>query len=214
MKCIICGKSKAKRFCPAKNRDICAKCCGEKRGIEINCPFDCEYFIEGQKHHSQKIMKQRVQKEGVKPYVKKAELYQKNPEIFAQIEITIADSYRENRKINNRDLLTALEHAYKTFETEKKGIYYEYQSENTYANQITSKITSILRESLQKFNSKIFNIEFVLSVLNEFLNEVKFYSENDNNPHSYLIHIARYHQPKTEEKTKENLSSGGIILTP
>ena len=79
MKCIICGKGKAKRFCPAKNSNICPKCCGEKRGIEINCPLDCEYFIEGQKNHQQKITKQRLTEEGKKSYVKRAELYSKNP---------------------------------------------------------------------------------------------------------------------------------------
>lgn len=213
MKCIICGKGKAKRYCTAKKRNICARCCGEKRGIEINCPFDCEYFVEGQKHHSQKIMRQRVRKEGVKPYVRKAELYSKNPEVFAQIEIAIANSFRTNRRLNNLDLITALEHVYKTFETEESGIYYDYSGENTYANEISSTIIKILRESLQKYSSEVIDLEFVIETVKEFLGEAKFYSELDEDPQSYLIHLARYH-PLQENENKENVTSGGIILTP
>ncbi len=70
MKCVHCRKAKAKRYCPAKDDEICPKCCGEFRGIEINCPLDCEYFIEGQKNHQERIDKLRVQKEGIKTYVK------------------------------------------------------------------------------------------------------------------------------------------------
>lgn len=210
MKCIICGKGKAKRFCPAKNSNICPKCCGEKRGIEINCPLDCEYFVEGQRNHQQKITKLRLQKEGTKSYVKRAELYSKNPEIFALIEIAIAGNFRTNKKLNNRDLLRGVEQALKTVETEVKGIYYEYESENVYANKISNDILGIIKEGLTRYPPKHFSLEFSVEVLNEFLKELNFYIENDPDNQSYLKHITRYH-PEKEEKVEETTQSGLII---
>ena len=210
MKCVICGKGKAKRFCPAKSSNICPKCCGEKRGIEINCPLDCEYFIEGQKNHQQKITKQRLTEEGSKSYVKRAELYSKNPEIFALIEIAITKSFRGNKKLNNRDLQRGLEQAQKTVETELKGIYYEYESENIYANEISNNILGIIKEGLNRYPQKHFSLEFSVEVLSEFLNELNFYMKNDTDKQSYLKHITRYH-PEKEEKAEKTTQSGLII---
>lgn len=211
MKCVICGKGKAKRFCPAKNSNICPKCCGEKRGIEINCPLDCEYFIEGQKHHQQKITKQRLQKEGTQSYIKRAELYHKNSEIFALIEIAIANIYRSNKKLNNRDLLRGLEQVQKAVETEIKGIYYEYESENSYANEISKNILNVIRDALNRYPAKYFSLEFSVDVVGEFLKELNFYIENDADDQSYLKHIARYHPEKGRDIEKTTQS--GLIIT-
>ena len=54
MKCELCDKRKPKRYCPAKRTSICPVCCGEKRGVEINCPLDCQYYVEGTKTPSTK----------------------------------------------------------------------------------------------------------------------------------------------------------------
>ena len=211
MKCIICGKEKAKRFCPAKNSHICPKCCGEKRGIEINCPSDCEYFIEGQKHHQQKITRQRLRKEGAKSYIRREELYNKNPEFFALIEIAIANSFRANKKLNNRDLIRGLEQVRKTVETEIKGIYYEYESENSYANTISRNIFGIIREASNRYTPKHFSLEFSLDVVGEYVKELNFYIENDPDEQSYLKHIMRYH-PEKEERI-EKPAQDGLIIT-
>lgn len=209
MSCVICGKKKAKRYCPAKNNNICPKCCGEKRGIEINCPLDCEYFIEGQKNHQQKITKQRIQKEGTKAYIKKAELYNKNPEIFAQIEILVAQTFRSNRKLKNDDFIKAFKQAHETLKTEKNGIYYSYAGENIYANQISETILSLIKDQMKKYSSNIIDLDFALDVLNEFLKDAKFYTENEDDDQSYLINIARYHPSRTDTPGKPD----GLIIT-
>ena len=210
MKCVICGRSKAKRYCPAKNSNICPKCCGEKRGIEIDCPLDCEYFVEGQKYHHQRMTKLRVQKEGARSYMKKAELYSKNPEIFALLEMSIANSFRTNTRFNNSDILRGLEQAYKTVETEIKGIYYEYESENSFANEVSQNLLGIIREGLNRYSPRHFSMDFAKDVLNEFIGEIKFYIENEEDSQSYLKHLARYH-PQKEEKVEDKKSS--IIIT-
>ncbi len=212
MKCVICEKRKAKRFCPAKRASICPVCCGEKRGVEINCPLDCTYFVEGQKHHHQKLMQHRLKKEGAGSYIRRAELYKRNPEIFAKLEKIFADSFRANRNITNADLVAALELVKNTLETEKKGLIYQHQSDNRYANEISTRVLVAVtdyKDSPEISESRL-TLDFAVSVVSEFLKEARFYMENDSNPKSYLIHILRYHP----EEEAGAAPQSDLIITP
>jgi hypothetical protein len=213
MKCLLCEKRKPKRYCPAKRAEICPVCCGEKRGVEINCPLDCRYFVEGQKQHHIKIMHRRIRKEGAGTYVRRAELYGRNPEIFARLEMTFARAFRENNEIKNEDLVKALELVNKTLETEKKGLIYQHQGDNSYVNVISESVLTVISEYKDKpdVGGNRVTLDFASDVIDEFLNEAKFYMENGSNQKSYLIHILRYYPDEAEpQKSPE----GGLIITP
>lgn len=212
MKCVLCDKRKPKRYCPAKRTTICPVCCGEKRGIEINCPLDCQYYVEGQKHHQQKMMQQRIKKDGARSYVRKAELYKHNPELFAHLEKGFVGIFRADKNLTNKDLASGLELAHKTIETEKKGIIFQHQSGNSYADEISNHVLSIVshfKDNPEVGASRI-NLDFALLVVKEFLEEAMFYMENDTNPKSYLIHLMRYH-PEEEVQTP---AESKLIITP
>ena len=212
MKCVSCGKRNAKRYCPALRASICPVCCGEKRGVEIKCPLDCVYFVDGQKHQQLKVMHQRIRKEGTVSYVRRAELYNRNPGVFARIEKIFADAYRSNKKLRNGDVVSALELVKNTLDTEKKGLIYQHLSENSFANELSTRILIALtdfKDSPDITEDRV-TIDFALSVVDDFLKEAKFYIENDSNLQSYLVHILRYHQ-------EEDVASGRqseIIITP
>jgi len=212
MKCISCGNRKAKRYCPALRASICPVCCGEKRGVEINCPLDCMYYVEGQKHQQLKVMHQRIRKEGAVSYVRRAELYNRNPEVFARIEKIFADAFRSDRRLRNEDTVSALELVKSTLDTEKKGLIYQHQSENSFANELSTGILIALtdfKDSPDIREDRV-TIDFALSVVEEFLKEARFFMENDSNPQSYLIHILRYH-PEGEPKPGRQSE---LIITP
>ena len=213
MKCVSCGKRKAKRHCPALRGSICPVCCGEKRGVAIKCPPDCVYFVEGQKHQQLKVMHQRLKKEGAVSYVRRAELYNRNPGVFARIEKIFADTFRANRKLRNEDVLSALTLVKDTLDTEKKGLIYQHQSENSYANDLSTRILIALtdyKDSPEISEDRI-TIDFAASIVGEFLKEAKFYMENDSSPESYLVHILRYYP---EEETPSGRQSEQLIITP
>lgn len=213
MKCVSCGKRKAKRHCPALSGSICPVCCGEKRGVEIKCPQDCVYFVEGQKHQQLKVMHQRLRKEGVVSYVRRAELYNRNPGVFAGIEKIFADAFRANRKLRNEDVVVALTLVKNTLDTEKKGLIYQHQSENSYANELSTRILIALtdfKDSPEIREDRV-TIDFAGSVVEEFLKEAKFYMENDSNPESYLVHILRYYP---EDEASPGRQSDQLIIMP
>lgn len=212
MKCIICEQRKAKRYCPAKRRSICPVCCGEKRGVEINCPLDCPYYVEGQKYQQEKITRQRLKKEGAQPYIRRAELYNKNPEIFAKIELALATLFRMDGKLTNGEVAEALELVIKTLDTEKKGILYEYRSENRIVNELSGRVLDILREYTDRtqVGQGRVSLDYARDVVEEFLKEIRFYIEMDSNPQSYLIHVSRYHP----EKSGATQGGGSLIMSP
>ena len=212
MKCIICEQRKAKRYCPAKRRSICPVCCGEKRGVEINCPLDCPYYVEGQKYQQEKITRQRLKKEGVQPYIRRAELYNKNPEIFAKIELALATLFRMDGKLTNGEAAEALELVIKTLDTERKGILYEYRSENRIVNELSGRVLDILREYTDRtqVGQGRVSLDYARDVVEEFLKEIRFYIEMDSNPQSYLIHVSRYHP----EKSGATQGGGSLIMSP
>ncbi len=211
MKCVLCEKRKPKRYCPAKRTSICTVCCGEKRGVEINCPLDCPYYVEGLKHHQQKMMHLRIKKEGVKSYVRKAELYKHNPELFAQLEKGIVSIFRADKSLTNRDLVSGLDMAKKTLETEKKGLLYQHQSCNHYADEISNHVLGIVSEYKDNPDPgpNRITIDFGIMVIGEFLDEARFYMENDSNTKSYLTHLMRYHP---EEEAPAQADSKLIIM--
>lgn len=210
MKCLICEKKRGKRHCPAKNGYICPMCCGEKRGVEINCPLDCAYYVEGQKYQQEKVSRQRLRKDGVDSFIRRAELYNKNPEIFRGIEISFVNVFRTNNRIRNVDLAEGLELVLKTLDTEKRGLLYDYRSENALANEIADHVIKIIREYKDKIElrkSRI-SIDYGREIVQEFLNEVRFFIENEVNPRSYFIHILRYHPQRAEGSR----GAGNIVL--
>ena len=44
-KCDYCHTRKGKRTCPALSGSICPTCCGEHRGVRLDCPTDCPFFV-------------------------------------------------------------------------------------------------------------------------------------------------------------------------
>ncbi len=150
MKCFLCNERKAKRYCPAKTRNICAVCCGEKRGIEINCPDDCKYFVEGQNYQQKKITNLRIKKDGIVAFQKKAELYRKDPQLFAKIEFALVDAYNQNNRLLNKDVVSALEIVLKTLKSETKGLLYKHKSEDMVVNDLADILENELTELKNK----------------------------------------------------------------
>ncbi len=197
MKCFLCNERKAKRYCPAKNRNICAVCCGEKRGIEINCPDDCKYFIKGQNYQQKKTTDLRIKKDGIVAFQKKAELYRKDPQLFAKIEFALVDAYNQNNRLLNKDVVSALQIVLKTLKSESKGLLYKHKSEDMVINDLADILENEVHElkNNEEINSAAAT-NFAKEVIDDFLSEAKFYNDQNTDKSSYLIHLARFHKDR------------------
>jgi hypothetical protein len=118
-KCVYGGKRKGKRECPALGGLICSRCCGEHRGVEINCPPECRYF---KKHE------EFQQSKHAEPY--RETWAEKNRDILEEedrqlieaigvLETLIYYRYRDDTRLTDDkviDGLKGLENKYKTIE--------------------------------------------------------------------------------------------------
>lgn len=178
--------------------------------MEINCPLDCRYYSGGQKYQQDKFSRQRLRREGVRSFIRRAELYKANPKIFDDIETSFVKIFRSNDRIKNADLCEGLELVLKTLDTEKKGLLYNHRSENVFANEVSSLVVRVIREYKDnvKLRESRISIDYGREVVQEFLNEVKFFIENESNPRSYITHILRLHPHRSDASR----NAGKIIL--
>ncbi len=107
--CVYCSKRAGKRSCPALGGWICPICCGQHRGIAINCPISCKYLKTHETYH-----RARLAEEFHALWVEKTEpLYKTGKErlieFISLVEMLIYQYYRERVLGTDRDILEALE---------------------------------------------------------------------------------------------------------
>jgi len=217
MRCPLCGRRKAKRFCPAKAKTICPVCCGGKRLVEIDCPSDCQYLVEGERYRQKKVVRSRIRREGVRSYVRRAELFNLHPELFHLIEGVMAEyAWAKGRGLSNRDLKVGLEAAAKTLATEESGLLYRHSSENPLADELSARLLEAIgrlkaagRLRPPSLPQSVSTARFVRSVLDEYRAEIEFFDEQESDPASYVVYLKRMHP---DRRPKGARSTGSIII--
>lgn len=119
--CISCKSKKAKRNCPALGEGICPECCGTKRGKRIQCPEDCNYFIQGKIKDNEKAVNQLVKEsfnDDTNDLYKKKEVYN----VVGPLEAFLFEEYYMDIRIKDSDVYICLIKIYYTLDG-KGGLY-------------------------------------------------------------------------------------------
>jgi len=196
MKCILCGKRKGKRFCPAKNTSICAQCCGEKRVVEIHCPSDCVFLSTGQSYQSIKKYTSQLRQE--EDPVLRRKLYETGRQfgaLFGEIERRIIDYAADLRTLTDQHILEAVSLLKKTYRTEQKGVIFEHGS----TNPLVQALIRDLRTSLEKIRAgqdmhlPSVKTTDLLDCLEVVEHDIGYHFERESERGSYLEFIKRNH---------------------
>lgn len=133
--CWVCQKSHAKRKCLAANDYICSLCCGSKRKKEINCPDECQYLAAGKRHWIKKLQISPTQ----------IDFWRTHFDIVHNIDFAIL-KVKKNQlpKLKDAEVREAIENLISTYETEERGIIYEYKSTNYQVQTLIDNIQSII----------------------------------------------------------------------
>jgi hypothetical protein len=129
MKCVVCGKRKAKRSCPAKGASICPLCCGEKRVLELNCPETCKYLKTGREHESAEFSKKLWSQDKLKQE-RNRRILSDYQDVVAHLEYIIAQQRLLSRDLSDKDVSSAVNILLDVYRTEDKGILYEKNSDD------------------------------------------------------------------------------------
>lgn len=145
MKCLLCGRRKGKRFCPAKNALICPQCCAEKRVIEVACPRDCTYLRSGISYQSERKLNEQFGSDGdVHLKMRVLETIQElNWAVFLLEEEVVRFSL-ELRSLRDEQILEGVQLLQKTYATEQKGVIYEHQSPDPIVQSLSRQIHKLL----------------------------------------------------------------------
>jgi hypothetical protein len=143
MKCVLCERKKAKRFCPAKNLQICALCCGTKRILEIDCPETCGYLSAGRKRETEDYQK-RLQKMDFSKQAKCRKALSQYQDVIAHLEYAISRERLLSRDLKDKDVARAVDVLLDTYRTEDKGILYEKTLEDFRIEPLRHELRKII----------------------------------------------------------------------
>jgi hypothetical protein len=125
--CPVCNNRKARRFCPALGKQICAVCCGTKRLVEIACPSDCPYLASARTHPPAVVQRQLEQDRALLLPLLQG-FSERQARLFLMLAALIARHQGEAfQKLVDDDIAQAAEALAATLETAVKGIVYEHQ---------------------------------------------------------------------------------------
>ncbi len=146
MKCILCAQRKGKRYCPAKADMICPTCCGLKRVVEINCPPDCQYLSSGIEFHARATWHKLNRRMDPLKQVKYNRTMKEHRAFLSELEFQIAEEYKSDRTLKDKDLSNGLSLLTKSYETEEKGIIYRFQAQQPEVQQLVKSLQEVIEK--------------------------------------------------------------------
>jgi hypothetical protein len=118
--CPSCRTRSAKRWCPALRVDICAICCGSKRGVEIACPSDCPYLATARTHPPATVRRQQER------------------------DVAVLGPFMQG--LTHGDVVDATGAVAATLETAAKGVIYEHRATSMPAQRLATDLQTLLDE--------------------------------------------------------------------
>jgi len=144
--CWSCEKVKGKRVCPARGGAlICSKCCGTKRGVEIQCPKDCPYLHGADPNwHSDTQQKEHAR------FLSRFFSLNEGQAIFVLFFHHLLFSARARwRGFTDEQISEVIASSRKTLETRSKGIVYNHPASSPHIDAQVDWLVRMLTERSQ-----------------------------------------------------------------
>jgi hypothetical protein len=145
-RCPSCGTRKARRACPALDREICAVCCGSKRLVEIACPADCGW-LRSAALHPPAVTQKRQERDLAFIYGALGTLSERQARVLLCLQVfTKQHAPSALPPLLDRDVAEAAAALASTFETAAKGILYEHRAASLPAQRLAAELKRGLDE--------------------------------------------------------------------
>ncbi len=149
--CKICGKRRARRFCPAVQSDICTICCGTEREVSLSCPLECEYLREAHRH--EKPIPVNEAQQANSDIAVSEELLSKHEEFLLFCIYALLQAALRTPGAVDTDVIAVLEAEIQTYRTISSGLFYETKPENMVALAVQRSFAASLAD-YQKLRSE------------------------------------------------------------
>jgi hypothetical protein len=121
--CPLCSARAAKRYCPAKDFQICAVCCGTKREIEIDCPSSCAHLKASRSYEAAKPIVDTALANKVARY--DANFVKKYNHVLDRMNEIVVETRSSLPWLVDLDVIEVYKALAATMRTLSSGIYYE-----------------------------------------------------------------------------------------
>ena len=147
MSCAICEIRKEKRFCPAVHGRICPTCCGQQREVTLDCPSDCPYLQQA-RHNERPQPEEELDREALFPGVEVGQQFVYEREsLVVGLSYALAKNARQDRSINDHDVIAALTSLAKTYQTlVGSGLVYEQPTAGLGQQNMVAEVQKMIAE--------------------------------------------------------------------
>ena len=147
MVCPLCGARRARRGCPALDKQICAVCCGTKRLVQIKCPSDCAWLSSAREHPPAAIVRQQQRDIGLLVQFMR-DFSQRQSQLFFLITTFLARYEAPELQVPiDDDVAEAMRALAATFETASRGLIYDHRPASVLAERLTAALKPVLAEA-------------------------------------------------------------------
>jgi hypothetical protein len=208
--CKICGKRRAKRFCPAVSGDICPICCGTEREVSLSCPLECEYLQEA--HKREKPLPVSEKELAYSDIRVTEEFIREQEELLLFCIYSLVQAALRTPGAIDADVMSALQALIQTHRTLESGLVYQTRAENSIAAAVQHSFTASL-SNYQKMReerealSPVRNAEILATLV--FLYRVGQQNQNGRPRGRMFLDLLRHMTPE-EDRVDERAPS--IIL--
>ncbi len=108
-RCVYCQNDQGRRECPALGGLISTACCGQHRGLRIDCPPHCRYFKAHEEYRRERLGPEfhRAWLEAMEPFYRDRQTELLDFVLF--LELSIYQYFLEQTRGSDEDLSEALE---------------------------------------------------------------------------------------------------------
>ena len=145
--CPLCSDRPGKRYCPAKETQICAVCCGTKREIEIDCPSSCGYLKASRSYESEKPIVDPELIAKIRKYDNS--FVERFHFVLAAINGTVIEERMGSPWLVDKDVIEVYKALASTMRTLSSGIYYESLPDGTVQLSLFRRLKKVFDELMQ-----------------------------------------------------------------
>ena len=146
-RCPLCSERSGKRYCPAKESQICAICCGSKREIEIDCPSFCVHLQAGRSYEAEKRVPDPQLAAEAEKY-DNAFVHRFSP-ILDAISKSVAEERLNSPWLVDNDVIEVYQSLNSTVKTLSSGIYYESLPDGPVRLSLFRRLKALLDHLMQ-----------------------------------------------------------------
>jgi hypothetical protein len=145
--CPLCSERAGKRYCPGKETQICAVCCGTKREIEIDCPSSCTYLKASRNYEAEKPIVEPELMEKLRRYDES--FIQRHNHVLNAINASIAEERMASPWLVDKDVIEVFKTLAATMRTLSSGIYYETLPEGPVRLSLFRRLKAVIDELMK-----------------------------------------------------------------